>query len=65
MLVCPFCGLATESAHETQSACIEALQTEISRVRQIVDKVKEDQEPTAKPALRVTTADSDPPKPKS
>jgi hypothetical protein len=53
MIVCPFCGLATESPHETQAACIEALQAEISRVRQIVDKIKEP-EPPARPALKVS-----------
>ena len=41
MIVCPFCGLATESPHETQGACIAALHAEISRVRNIVDKLKE------------------------
>jgi hypothetical protein len=40
MLVCPFCGLATELPHETQAICIEALQTEISRVREVVDRFK-------------------------
>lgn len=40
MIVCPFCGLATESAHETQAACVEALQAEVSRVREIVEKVE-------------------------
>ena len=65
MIVCPFCGLATESPHETQAACIEALQTEITRVREIVDRIKDDQEPAGRPALRVTTADPNPPKPKS
>jgi hypothetical protein len=40
MIVCPFCGLATESAHETQGACVEALQAEVSRVREIVAKVE-------------------------
>jgi hypothetical protein len=40
MIVCPFCGLATESAHETQGACVEALQAEVSRVREIVEKVE-------------------------
>jgi hypothetical protein len=34
---CPFCGLASEVPHETQNGCIEALQREISRVRDILD----------------------------
>ncbi len=53
MIVCPFCGLASESPHETQAACIEALHVEISRVREVVDKIKEE-EPRARPALRVS-----------
>jgi len=54
MSVCPFCGLATETPHETQEACIEALQAEISRVREIVQKLKEPEEPSARPALRIS-----------
>lgn len=54
MRVCPFCGLATETPHETQEACIEALQVEISRVREIVEKLKEPEEPSARPALRIS-----------
>jgi hypothetical protein len=48
MLVCPFCGLATDSPHETQAACIEALHAEISRVRDIVGKRKEE-DPDTRP----------------
>ena len=33
---CPFCGVATPVAHETQEACIAALHTEISRMRGIL-----------------------------
>jgi len=51
MIVCPFCGLASEVAHETQAACIEALQAEISRVREIVGKSPGDEEPAAAPKL--------------
>jgi len=54
MRVCPFCGLATESPHETQEACIEALQVEISRVREIVARLKEPEEPSGRPALRIS-----------
>lgn len=56
MSVCPFCGLATETPHETQEVCIEALHAEISRVREIVEKLKEPDEPSARPraALRVS-----------
>jgi hypothetical protein len=34
---CPFCGVATDEPHETQQACIEALQGEIARTRGILD----------------------------
>jgi hypothetical protein len=46
-MVCAFCGLATESPHATQVACIEALHEEIARVREIVERVKEVVEPPA------------------
>ena len=35
-MVCPFCGVATEVAHRSQEACIEALQSEIARTRAIL-----------------------------
>jgi hypothetical protein len=38
---CPFCGLITETPHETQEVCIEALQHEIAHVRGILGHVKE------------------------
>jgi hypothetical protein len=34
---CPFCGVVTDMPHDTQEACIEALQAEIARVRGILD----------------------------
>jgi hypothetical protein len=54
MSVCPFCGLATESPHETQEACIEALHAEISRVREIVEKRREPEVPSGRPTLRIS-----------
>ena len=39
--ICPFCGVATDAPHETQQACIEALQTEIERTRRILETVTE------------------------
>jgi hypothetical protein len=54
MIVCPFCGLATELPHETQAACIDALQMEISRVREIVEKRREPEEPAAHPTVRLS-----------
>jgi hypothetical protein len=53
MIVCPFCGLATESPHEAQGACIAALHAEISRVRQIVARMRYD-EPPAGPPLPIS-----------
>ena len=51
MPVCPFCGLSTDSPHETQSTCIEALHAEISRVRDIVERNKEEEPESPKPGL--------------
>jgi hypothetical protein len=36
---CPFCGVGTDLAHETQEACIAALHAEIARMRQVVDRL--------------------------
>jgi hypothetical protein len=30
---CPFCGVVTDVPHETQGACIDALNAEIGRMR--------------------------------
>jgi len=46
-VICPFCGVVTDAPHETQEACIGALQTEIARTREILEKVTEP--PTAAP----------------
>ena len=37
---CPFCGLVTDTPHETQQGCIDALKDEIARVRGILDVSK-------------------------
>jgi hypothetical protein len=37
---CPFCGASTGLPHESQEACIAALQHEIARTREIVERVK-------------------------
>ena len=39
--VCPFCGVVSEGPHETQQACIDALQSEIARTRQVLQNVTE------------------------
>ena len=40
-VICPFCGMATEARHETQDACIQALQAEIQRTRRVLEHVTE------------------------
>lgn len=37
---CPFCGASTDLPHESQEACIAALQREIAKTREIVERVK-------------------------
>jgi hypothetical protein len=37
---CPFCGASTDLPHDSQRACIAALQEEIALTRKIVDRVK-------------------------
>ncbi len=39
MSVCPFCGVVTETPHETQAGCIEALNAEIERMRAVLEHV--------------------------
>ena len=46
---CPFCGATTDLPHETQQACIAALQAEIAVVRGFVNRIK-DPEPARSPA---------------
>lgn len=36
---CPFCGVAADAPHETQEACIAALNVEIARMRELIDRV--------------------------
>jgi hypothetical protein len=45
--VCAFCGVATRQAHDSQEACIAALQTEIEKTRQLLAAV--DPSPPEKP----------------
>lgn len=39
MEACPFCGVASPAPHESQVQCIEALQAEIARVRDVLSHV--------------------------
>jgi hypothetical protein len=52
--VCPFCGLSTETPHETQATCIAALQAEVARMRELLDHLK--------PAGAAPTLSAEPPK---
>ncbi len=45
--LCPFCGVVSDAPHETQQACIEALQSEIARTRQVLRNVTEPLPPAA------------------
>ena len=37
-MVCPFCGIVTDVPHESQGACIDALNAEIGRVRSLLNR---------------------------
>jgi len=37
---CPFCGVSTDLPHDSEEACITALQEEIARTREIVERVR-------------------------
>ena len=39
-MTCPFCGVESDVAHETQQGCIDALRVEILRVRDILQNVR-------------------------
>jgi hypothetical protein len=39
VMSCPFCGTGTDLPHEKQEACIAALHSEISLVRQAVERL--------------------------
>jgi hypothetical protein len=45
--ICPFCGIMSDVPHTTQEGCIEALQDEISRTRQVLEQVTEPLRPPA------------------
>lgn len=58
--VCPFCGVVGESPHDSQEACIRALQSEIERTRRVLTQVEE---ASSVPGLRDTsrpTSDDEP-----
>ena len=47
MTSCPFCGGVTDLPHDSQEACIAALQQEIARTREIVERVRPVAEPVS------------------
>jgi hypothetical protein len=47
--VCPYCGVASDVPHETQEGCIEALQVEIARMRNVLDHIRPIGSPTKSP----------------
>jgi hypothetical protein len=46
-MTCPFCGVETDVPHETQQGCIDALRSEIVRVRDILQNVRSFEVPGA------------------
>jgi hypothetical protein len=40
MPLCPFCGVVTETPHESQQGCLAALAAEITRMRAVLDHVQ-------------------------
>lgn len=51
---CPFCGVGADLPHETQEACIAALHGEISRMRDLVERLR------IQPAPEVSGTDPNP-----
>ena len=39
-MTCPFCGVDTDAPHESQEACIGALNGEIQRVRALLERLR-------------------------
>ncbi|HVH57882.1 MAG TPA: hypothetical protein VM791_16575 [Vicinamibacterales bacterium] len=40
-VICPFCGVVSDGPHESQQACIAALQSEIDQTRRVLHNVTE------------------------
>jgi hypothetical protein len=40
LMKCPYCGVSSDIAHETQEACIEALRAEIRHIREVLNHVR-------------------------
>lgn len=57
---CPFCGVVSDGAHDSQQACIEALQSEIERTRQVLTRAGELSLPEGPPKRNSHGEDDDP-----
>ena len=57
MSYCPFCGVFTETPHRTQEVCIDALNVEIVRMRELLDQVRSSATAGPRPVLRHTLED--------
>jgi len=57
MSYCPFCGVFTETPHKTQEVCIDALNVEIVRMRELLEQVKSNAAPGSRPVLKQTIED--------
>jgi hypothetical protein len=49
MPVCPFCGVVTETPHENQQGCLDALAAEIARLRSVLEHSEPATVPTPAP----------------
>ena len=50
--VCPFCGVASETPHDTQETCIAALRAEIERAQALLTRVTPKPEASQSNTLR-------------
>ncbi len=39
-MICPYCGVSTDVAHESQEGCIKALNAEIAKMRDLLHHVR-------------------------
>ena len=58
--VCPFCGVVSESPHDSQEACIVALQSEIESTRRVLIQVGEGTMPAGTQRAHANTRDDGP-----
>jgi hypothetical protein len=66
MPFCPFCGVFSEFPHKTQEVCIDALNREIARMRELLGQLQsaavpgtpDHSKPVAKPSIKQVKDDS-------